>query len=148
MQSSPRKGGLAKKGLTEKDSCPQTPLAFLGKCPFKDYFYGISALLYCSQCRETKRWETRGMTCSKGPEQDLNPSCYYCTSPALWATGLPRHSKRDLLIQLLPCFLQRLCTSQRGWKAEKFGGQAEFLPAKMNSCYNFRTQRRKTLQCF
>lgn len=105
MQNSPEQK-TCKKCLTVGDSWPQTPLAFLDKCPFKDHFYGISALLCSSQWRETKRRETEGVTCSKGPRQDLNPRCYYCTWPALWATDLPRQSSRDLLIQLYPCPFQ------------------------------------------
>ncbi len=127
------------KGLTSGDSWPQTPLAFLGKCPLKDYFYGISALLYSSQWRETKRLEKEGATCCKGLRQDLNPGCNYCTWPALWATDLPRHSKWDLIIQLSYCSFRRLCTSQRSWKAKRSNSKTYFYRLhRMHILCNFK----------
>lgn len=76
----------------EIDSWPQIPLAFLVKCPFKDHFYVISALLYSSQWGETKRSEMGGMTCSKGPRHDLK--LLYMTSTDLLTY------RWDVIIQL------------------------------------------------
>lgn len=100
-----------KKNSLWRSMASDPPQHFWVSALFKDHFYGISALLYSSQRGGTIRWQTKGVTCSKGPGEDLNPRCYYCTQPALWATYLLRQSRRDLLTQLYPCPFHRLCTT-------------------------------------
>lgn len=105
-----QKSRLAKKGLTGGDSLPQTPLAFLGKCSFKDHFM---ALQFCYTVHSEDRQKDerqRVWHAAKGPKQDLHPRCYYFTQPVLccWST---QTVKSTPLTQ--PCLgpFQSLCTT-------------------------------------